>query len=338
MPGQNWFWQLEGYPIKTDSLEFKKSQVFDVDVENIDKRSLKDAMEAPDANGRKGNRRAIAYFSVGSWEFSIDGFTLPSGAKPTIDQLIQGTARKDFRDYLIQLKNTDPKSAQEKVNQLLGNYNETWHNFTINLDPKNEGLKKLMYARVDLAASKGFLGIELDDMDRCVKEQMVAQKRGRPSPGEMAENCANTVAFLKDLVAYSHKRSPRISVGMKNGTAILREFPESASVFDFAIVEDCTVSPIDHNQENCAAFAKAFGARCKPVYSADYGEFTKKAFEQECGEAKSSNRSAIFISGMNVSGDQFSCSNPPPFKKGQGTESKVKNVDSEGADSSNRGN
>lgn len=156
----------------------------------------------------RDGRRVIAYFSAGTFE----DFR-PDSGEFSADEL--GKPLDDFAD-------------------------ERW------LDIRSENVRRIALARLDLAARKGFDGVEPDNVD------------GYANDSGFNLTSADQLAFNRFIANAAHERG--LSVGLKNDLDQIRELVE---YFDFAVNEQC------HEFDECEQLQPFIDAG-KPVFNAEY--------------------------------------------------------------------
>ncbi len=172
-----------------------------------------DLFNAPDAviaDLHAQGRRVIGYFSAGTYEsFRSDaGEFLP---------LEMGNALEDFPD-------------------------ERW------LDIRSDNVRRIVLARLDHAVSRGFDGVEPDNVD------------GYANDSGFPLTAADQLAFNRFIANEAHKRN--LSVGLKND---LDQIGELVEYFDFAVNEQC------HEFDECDRLQPFIDAG-KPVFNAEYAD------------------------------------------------------------------
>ncbi|MBI5533986.1 MAG: endo alpha-1,4 polygalactosaminidase [Deltaproteobacteria bacterium] len=132
-------------------------------------------------------------------------------------------------------------------------------------------LGPIMTARMDLCKSKGFDGIEPDNVD--------AYSQGSGETG-FPLTAAHQLTYNKWFATEAHKRG--LSVGLKNDTDQVNAL---VSYFDFVVTEDC------FHYDECAVF-NPFIAANKAVFAAEYTS-TGATTSSFCSKAKQMKVSAI---------------------------------------------
>jgi len=115
------------------------------------------------------------------------------------------------------------------------------------LDTRSANVRKIMQARLDLAASKGCNGVEPDNVD------------GYSNGSGFALSAATQLDYNRFLASEAHKRN--LSIALKND---LDQLNELVGDFDFAVNEQC------HEFAECSGY-QVFTAAGKPVFNAEYG-------------------------------------------------------------------
>jgi hypothetical protein len=152
--------------------------------------------------------KVVAYFSAGSAE----------------------NWRPDYDDY----------AADDLGEPLDGWPGERW------VDIRSQTVRALLLARIQLAAQKGFDGIEPDNVD------------GYANDTGFGLTKADQIAFNRDLAAEAHRRG--LCIALKNATEIVDAL---AGDFDLAMNEEC------HMYAECDVYG-AFLDLGKPVLNAEY--------------------------------------------------------------------
>jgi hypothetical protein len=181
-------------------------------------------------------RRVIAYFSAGTYEpFRSDANQFQAAEL--------GKTLEDFAD-------------------------ERW------LDIRSENVRRIVRARLDLAASRGFDGVEPDNVDG------YANDSGFPLTAD------DQLAFNRLVANEAHKRG--LSVALKND---LDQAPQLVAYFDFSVNEQC------HEFDECDAL-QPFITAGKPVFNAEYASrFVNNAAarNQLCSDALSENLRTLVL-------------------------------------------
>ncbi|MCY4753467.1 endo alpha-1,4 polygalactosaminidase [Pelomonas aquatica] len=170
-----------------------------------------DLFDAPDATlaalKAKG-RRVVCYFSAGGSE----------------------DWRSDFGQFL----------PADMGNPLKGWPGERW------LDTRSANVRRIMLARLDLAAKRGCDGVEPDNVE------------GYSNNPGFPLDAASQIDFNRFLADAAHARG--LAVALKNDSVQLDAL---GAAFDFAVNEQC------HEFNECGAYA-GFIAAGKPVLNAEY--------------------------------------------------------------------
>jgi len=114
------------------------------------------------------------------------------------------------------------------------------------LDTRSANVRKIMRARLDLAASKGCDGVEPDNVDG------YANKSGFPL------TAATQLEYNRFLASEAHNR--KLAIALKNDVSQLSEL---VGDFDFAVNEEC------HAYNECDGY-QSFILNGKPVFNAEY--------------------------------------------------------------------
>lgn len=107
-------------------------------------------------------------------------------------------------------------TAADHGNQLDGWPGETW------LDVRSENVRRIMRARLDLAASKGCDGVEPDNVD------------GHSNDSGFPLSVSDQLDYNRFLASEAHARG--LSVGLKNALELVSEL---VGAFDWALNEEC---------------------------------------------------------------------------------------------------
>jgi hypothetical protein len=153
-------------------------------------------------------RRVIGYLSAGTYE----SFRSDAGEFQASEL---GNALEDFPD-------------------------ERW------LDIRSDNVRRIVLARLDHAVSRGFDGVEPDNVD------------GYANDSGFPLTAADQLAFNRFVANEAHKRN--LSVGLKND---LDQIGELVEYYDFAVNEQC------HEFEECDRLQPFIDAG-KPVFNAEY--------------------------------------------------------------------
>jgi hypothetical protein len=187
--------------------------------------------DATFATLRSQGRKIMCYFSAGSSE----------------------DWRDDYKDF----------AAADKGSALDGWQGERWVNI------RSQGVRRIMLARLDLAASRGCDGVEPDNVDG------YANKNG------LGLTADDQLDYNRFLATEAHRRG--LAVALKND---LDQIPELVASFDVAVNEQC-------NEYSECDTLKPFLAAGKPVlnaeYQAKYRKNTNGARDKLCKSAKAAN-------------------------------------------------
>lgn len=200
----------------------------------------------------------ITKFDVAAEVYDIDGFEndaaqvkrLHDLGKKVICYISVGTyepARPDAKDF--------PK-------EVLGKYWPEWGETYI--DIRSEGVRNVMKKRLDMCKSKGFDGIEPDNMDMF---------EGGQSDTGFPLTEADGIAYAKWLAAEAHARG--LSIGQKNASSITADIEAS---YDWALTEDCFA-------DGWCDDMKAYTAHDKAMFMCEYTD-TKVDFAAACKAGK----------------------------------------------------
>ncbi|MBL9024665.1 MAG: endo alpha-1,4 polygalactosaminidase [Myxococcales bacterium] len=172
---------------------------------------------------RDGGRKIVCYFSAGSYE----------------------PGRPDSADF--------PKSVRGK--ELDGWPGERW------LDVRDDAVREIMTARLDLAKKRGCDGVEPDNVD------------GFENDSGFDLSSDDQVDYNRFLAEEAHARG--LSVGLKNDIGQLEELVDD---FDWALNEEC------FTYEECGAYEATFIAGGKAVFHAEYVE--EDRLEEVCDKTR----------------------------------------------------
>jgi hypothetical protein len=142
------------------------------------------------------------------------------------------------------------------------------------LDIRSDNVRRIMLARLDLAASRGFDGVEPDNVD------------GYANDNGHALTAADQLAFNRFIANEAHLRG--LSVGLKND---LDQIVDLVAYFDFAVNEQC------FEFAECDLLRPFIDAG-KPVFSAEYADVyvTSAAARQTlCADARSRNLRTLVL-------------------------------------------
>ena len=114
------------------------------------------------------------------------------------------------------------------------------------VDTRSANVRRILQARLDLAAAKGCDGVEPDNMD------------GYDNAPGFPLTAATQLDFNRFVATEARRRG--LAVGLKNDVAQLDALEP---FFDFAVNEEC------HAFDECAAY-RVFTARGKAVFNAEY--------------------------------------------------------------------
>ncbi|KAF2435269.1 hypothetical protein EJ08DRAFT_645632 [Tothia fuscella] len=211
-------------------------QVFDIDLFENPKSTI-------DALHQLG-KRAIAYFSAGSYE----------------------PDRPDSGEF----KSSDMGKKMD------GWPREKW------IDLNSENVRRIMGKRIELAAQKGFDGIDPDNVD------------GYDNKNGLGLSKTDSINFVNFLAAKAH--SLNLSIGLKNAGDII---PSVLPIVDFSINEQC----VQYNE--CAPFT-AFVKASKPVFHIEYPSELKskvlKSIYAKDGQAQGATEFSTVLKNMDLDG------------------------------------
>jgi hypothetical protein len=207
----------------------------------------------------------VSKLDVAADVYDIDGFEtdaalvaqLHAMGKKAICYLSVGTSepgRPDAKDF--------PKAA-------LGKYWPEWEETYI--DIRSEAVRTIMKKRLDMCKSKGFDGVEPDNMDMF---------EGGMSDTGFPLTEADGIAYAKWLASEVHARG--MSIGQKNASSITSAIE---SLYDWGLTEDCFA-------DGWCNEMKSYPDAGKALFMCEYTD-TKVDFKAACAAAKQSNFSAI---------------------------------------------
>lgn len=188
----------------------------------------------PDADGNINTSYGVDLYDLDLFETPVELIQrLHADGKRVIAYFSAGTF-EDFRPDSAEF------AAAELGEPLEDFADERW------LDVRSSNVRTLMQARLDLAAEKGFDGVEPDNVD------------GYANDSGFDLSAADQLDFNRFIAAQAHARG--LAVGLKND---LDQIPDLVDAFDFAVNEQC------HEFDECDALA-AFIDAGKPVFNAEY--------------------------------------------------------------------
>lgn len=226
------------HPKLGDTFQLQLSGVLNVDVTaNIYDIDLFDSSSSQIALLKKRTRKVVCYFSAGSSE----------------------KWRADFPKFL----------PRDMGKPLQGWQGENW------LDIRSSNVRKIMRARIDLAARKGCDGVDPDNVN------------GYANPTGFPLTAKDQLNYNLFLSHQAHARG--LAVGLKNDIAQISVLAPS---FDFAINEQC------HEFAECSGYG-SFTSVGKPVlnveYQQRYVDNTGGAFDGLCAKARSENLHTLVL-------------------------------------------
>ncbi|MEA3521688.1 MAG: endo alpha-1,4 polygalactosaminidase [Campylobacterota bacterium] len=211
--------------------------------------------------------------------YDIDLFNTPQSI---IDQL-----HKDGRKVICYIsagtkENNRPDSddfPEEAIGNSLENWDEWW------VDIRNEEIRDIMTARMDLAVEKNCDGIEPDNIDAYTND---------PGFDFTAEDQLEYNTFLADE---AHKRG--LSIGLKNDLNQIKQLVDS---FDFVINEQC------YQYDECDLLMPFIEAN-KPVFNAEYDDkyHDEDKFEKLCKDARERGFQTLFLPNDLDDSFRFTC-------------------------------
>ncbi|MFF4704540.1 endo alpha-1,4 polygalactosaminidase [Streptomyces sp. NPDC001288] len=122
---------------------------------------------------------------------------------------------------------------------------------------KRDGVAAEIAKQIDTCASKGFQGLEIDNLDSYERSGGLIQK-------------ADAEAYARILSAYAHDKG--LAVGQKNALGMASD--HVANGFDFAVTEECGAPPLDGGalgEPECDMAVAAFGNLVFDVEYTDQG-------------------------------------------------------------------
>lgn len=148
------------------------------------------------------------------------------------------------------------------------------------LDIRQDAVRTIMQARLDLAAANGCDGVDPDNVDG------YNQETGFPI------NAADQIAFNTFLATEAHKRG--LAIGLKNDLDQVKQLVDS---FDFAVNEECFA------YDECALL-QPFIDQDKPVYNIEYGDSTTAS--SVCRDANAIDFDTL-IKNLELDADRIAC-------------------------------
>lgn len=139
-----------------------------------------------------------------------------------------------------------------------GDWNEVL--FDTSTSAKRDALAKIVGGWMDECAAKGFLGVEVDNLDSWTRSKSLLTQ-------------AHAVAYAKLLTAYAHGKG--LAIGQKN-TVELASIGKSQLGFDFAVAESCVDYEITSGTPECQGFVDTYGAQVYVI------EYDNSHFQQAC--------------------------------------------------------
>lgn len=146
----------------------------------------------------------------------------------------------------------------------MNGWDEQWVNV------RSKAVRDVMAKRMDLAKSKGCIGVEPDNVDGYADGNITGFKTG----------VADSRDFLTFLSTAAHARG--LIIGLKNSPEMVDKFVDK---FDFSVVEQC------FQYDECDQFLP-FVKAGKPIYEAEYKD---KIDQTICAKAKSMGISTYFF-------------------------------------------
>lgn len=226
------------HPKLSDTFQLQLSGVLNANVTaNIYDIDLFDSSPSQIALLKKKARKVVCYFSAGSSE----------------------KWRSDFPKFL----------PTEMGKPLQGWQGENW------LDIRTSNVRKIMRARIDLAARKGCDGVDPDNVD------------GYTNSTGFPLTAKEQITYNRSLAHEAHVRG--LAVGLKNDIA---QIIVLAPNFEFAVNEQC------HEFDECSGYS-AFTSAGKPVLNVEYQHRyvgnVGGAFDALCASARSENLHTLVL-------------------------------------------
>ncbi len=156
---------------------------------------------------------------------------------------------------------------EDALGSQLDGWDERW------IDTRNETIRQIMLARLDLAKSKGCDGVEPDNVDAYANDNGL----------ELSED--DQLDYNKFLANAAHQRG--LTIGLKND---LDQASELEPYFDFALNEQCW------EYDECDMLS-AFTSAGKPVFNAEYNSHYDNStnFESLCSDAVSVSLQTLYL-------------------------------------------
>lgn len=228
----------------------------------------------PDQNGMINSAHAADVYDIDLFNSSNELIELLHRQGRIVIGYFSAGTYEDFRPDSGQF------SSDELGKPLEDFADERW------LDVRSENVRRIVLARLDLAAQKGFDGVEPDNVD------------GYANDSGFDLSAADQLAFNRFIANEAHLRG--LSVGLKND---LDQIPQLVDYFDFAVNEQC------HQYEECDLL-QPFIAAGKPVFNAEYAAtYVNFAASraQLCEEARNRSLRTLVLPIALDDGFRFSC-------------------------------
>ncbi|HNO80643.1 MAG TPA: endo alpha-1,4 polygalactosaminidase [Phycisphaerae bacterium] len=190
----------------------------------------------PDANGDINTTYDVDLYDIDLFDVSASLVSqLKADGRMVIAYFSAGTF-ESFRS------DADEFAAAEIGNPLDDFPDERW------LDIRSPNVRRIIQSRLDLAVSKGFDGVEPDNVT------------GFSNESGFDLSADDQLAFNRFVANEAHKRG--LAVGLKND---LEQIPQLVAYFDFAVNEQC------HEFDECET-NEPFISAGKPVFNAEYAD------------------------------------------------------------------
>jgi hypothetical protein len=172
-----------------------------------------------------------------------------------------------------------PKLKEHRGRKLKGWNGEWW------IDIRQQAVRDVMAARLDLAVAKGCDAVDPDNVD------------GYQNKNGLGLTKEDQIDYLEFLATEAHARG--LAIGLKNSVELI---PDLVDRYDFAVNEEC----FDYRE--CHAL-KPFTDADKPVFQIQYGDKAKdrkKAARTWCGAANDLGFSTL-IKGWDLDAKGIDC-------------------------------
>jgi len=202
-----------------------------------------------------------------TWQWQLSG-TLDASVDVTVYDVdlfettsqqvkeLHDKGRKVFCYISVGSYEKDRPDSAEFPSNVIGLVYPGWENEKF-IDTRSSKVREIMAKRFDLCKSKGFDGIEPDNIDT------YGEKTGFP----LNENTA--VDYAHWMAGEAHSRN--LSIGQKNAPEIT---PKLVNLFDWALTESCAKSG-----ENWCSEMKPYTDHNKAIFAAEYDD---EGFNKAC--------------------------------------------------------